>query len=72
MDMSKRLGRWLSGATLHARGDRYKGVIASVEDQPLRNPFTTKTTREPVIVFADGMKVPRGLAVSRSVPDAVD
>ena len=56
MDMSKRLGPWLNGATLHALGDWYEGVILSVEDQSIRNPFTTKTTREPVIVFADGMK----------------
>lgn len=57
MDMRKKLGKSLSGQTLHAMGDRYEGIIAAVEDKALRNRFTTRTEIEPVIEFEDGMQI---------------
>jgi hypothetical protein len=38
-------------------GDVYEGVIASVAEQVVRNPFSAQRERQPVIAFADGWRL---------------
>ena len=40
--MTKKLGVWLTGAAIHALGDRYDGRIATVKEQPIRNKWTSR------------------------------
>lgn len=57
MDMRSKLGEWLTGDSLHALGDRYDGVVERVEDQQIRNKFTTKLAAQTVMVFQDGKQL---------------
>jgi hypothetical protein len=55
--MTRKMGPWLTGAAVHAMGDRYDGIIAAVEEQEVRNRWTTRTSLEDVVVFGDGKRL---------------
>ena len=55
--MTKKLGVWLTGAAIHALGDRYDGRVADVREQPIRNKWTMQTSVEAVLVFDDGKQL---------------
>jgi len=57
MDMRNTLGVWLTGAVVHALGDRYTGTIVEVVRQEVRNRWTKRTALECVVVFTDGKQL---------------
>jgi len=57
MDMKQFIRPYLTLAELEKRGGEFEGVIASVTDTYVRNPFTTERTREPMIQFQDGTRL---------------
>lgn len=75
MDVTKFMsGRWLTNAALDAMGGTYRGAIAAVREELVRNPFRyehdaagkNKAVYEPrlVVEFADGMRwVPNQLSL---------
>ena len=67
--MRRKLGPWLTGAVVHAMGDRYEGEIACVVEQEVFNRWKNKTTLEDVIVFTDGMQLPVGRAMNFKLMD---
>ena len=67
--MRRKLGPWLTGAVVHAMGDRYEGEIACVVEQEVFNRWKSKTTLEDVIVFTDGMQLPVGRAMNFKLMD---
>jgi hypothetical protein len=56
-DMTRHLKPWLTLKALASMGGDFEGVIASVTDETLRNPFTAQRTLEPVVMFLDGHRL---------------
>jgi hypothetical protein len=69
--MRKHLHLWLSVEMLDARGGSYEGVIAVVEELPLRNRFTAERQTQPVIIFADGLRLVPNLTMRRTLVTAL-
>ena len=63
--MSKTLPRWLTNTVVEGLGGEYVGVIESVAMMPVRNPYTTQTSDEPVITFEDGRKIVPNIGMRR-------
>ena len=57
MDIRRHLRPWLNDATLVRLGGSYGGVVASVTEEQVRNPFTAMRQLEPVIGFDEGYRL---------------
>ena len=57
MDMTRFLKSYLNVPELQKLGGTYEGVIENVTEAEIRNRFTTRTTKEPVLEFEDGRRM---------------
>jgi len=67
MDMRRHLRRSLNVPDLQGLGGCYEGRIADVTEQEVRNRFTTKKEKQPVIVFEDGYHIIPNFGMRRAL-----
>ncbi len=67
MDMRTTIPQWLKNQTLEERGGTYTNTIDTVAMRQVRNPFTTEIVDEPVIVFADGLRLVPNISMRRDL-----
>ena len=67
MDMRRHVPTWINNKVLVCLGGEYECTIADAIEQEVRNPFTARRERQPVIVFDDGYRCIPNVGMRRSL-----
>ena len=71
MDMRQHINRGMTNGDLEQMDGAYAGVIADVVLEEMRNKYTAKYEKNPVIVFEDGWRLVLNFGIRRDLIDSL-